>query len=65
MASDKSDALADQGVEKIGGEGLVTLRSWLAERHGRYVKFMTRIITQDDCGDHVSRKKKSGTKNGS
>ena len=33
-------ALADQGVESMGGFGLVRLGKWLAARHANYMKFI-------------------------
>ena len=41
--NDRSDTNADEGVEKIGGEGLVRLGAWIAERHDRYIALMRRI----------------------
>ena len=41
--NDKSDKNADQGVQTIGGTGLVKLAKWTAERHARYKSFMARI----------------------
>lgn len=38
--NDKSDKLADEGVESIQGRGLVKLASWMAERHDKYGSFM-------------------------
>ena len=34
--NNKSDANADEGVEKIKGEGLIVLGKWIAERHDQY-----------------------------
>ena len=36
---DKSDKLADEGVENIKGRGLVKLASWIAGRHDKYGTF--------------------------
>ena len=41
--NDKSDKIADEGVEAIGGRGLVKLGAWLEKRHDQYSKFMPRI----------------------
>ena len=41
--NDRSDKLADQGVEEIAGVGLVTLEKWFEGRWKRYRKLMTRV----------------------
>ena len=41
--NDRSDKIADEGVEAIGGRGLVKLGDWLGKRHDQYSKFMSRI----------------------
>ena len=41
--NDKSDELADDGVESIQGRGLVKLASWIADRHDKYGAFMRRV----------------------
>ena len=43
QGNDKSDDLADKGVESINGTGLVKLGKWIADRHHNYGKFMRRI----------------------
>jgi len=41
--SDKSDKLADAGVESIQGKSFVKLASWIAERHDKYGSFIKRV----------------------
>ena len=41
--NDKSDKLADDGVEHIQGRGLVKLASWISDRHDMYGAFMKRV----------------------
>ena len=41
--NDKSDKLADDGVESIQGRGLVELASWISDRHDMYGIFMKRV----------------------
>ena len=41
--NDKSDKLADEGVESIQGRGFVKLASWIAERHDKYGSFIKRV----------------------
>lgn len=41
--NDKSDKLADEGVENIQGRGLVKLASWIANRHYKYGAFIRRV----------------------
>jgi hypothetical protein len=43
QGNDNSDASADKGVQAIGGEGLVKLAKWAAERHASYKKLLARI----------------------
>ena len=40
--NDKSDGLADDGVDTINGKGLVALGKRIAERHDKYKKLMKR-----------------------
>ena len=41
--NDKSDKLADKGVEEIAGQGLVKLGSWCEARWKRFRKVVNRI----------------------
>ena len=41
--NDKSDKLADQGVEEIAGVGLVALGEWFEGRWKQYRKLMLRV----------------------
>ena len=41
--NNRSDTNADKGVEMLGGEGLVTLAKWAADRYEGYIKFMARV----------------------
>ena len=52
--NDRSDSNADKGVLMIGGEGLVDLGNWLADRHDAYIQVYEEG-TEDDCRNHESR----------